>query len=450
VSRSDSTSIGIREPPATLLGALGSIGPSLILTANIVGSGELIMTTALGARAGFVALWVILVSCAVKVVVQLEFGKHAISSGETSLEAFNQLPGPRFSVGRRDAVSWTLVVWFAVKLVQLVQYGGIVGAVALALNLAFPVLPVPLWAVICASTAAALVSQGGYRFIERSAIALTVCFSLLTLGCALMLQWTPYLVSFSMLAEGLAFELPASAVGVAVAAFGLTGVSADEITSYPYWCLEKGYATFTGARDGSTEWARRARGWVRVMYVDAVASMLVYTAATAAFYVLGAAVLHARGEVPEGPQVIAVLSNMYTETLGPAAMGMFLTGAVAALFSTVFVACASSTRMFTDGFAQCGLLDYRNDEARNRWFRVLAWLLPTIWTLLFLFFRSPVIMVTAGGVALSILLLMVAFAAYQFRYRRLAPELRPSRLYDALLWVSIAAILGVGIKAVLS
>jgi len=61
-----------------------------------------------------------------------------------------------------------------------------------------------------------------------------------------------------------------------------------------------------------------------------------------------------------------------------------------------------------------------------------------------------VIMVTAGGVALSILLLMVAFAAYQFRYRRLAPELRPSRLYDALLWVSIAAILGVGIKAVLS
>ena len=265
-----------------------------------------------------------------------------------------------------------------------------------------------------------------------------------------MLQWTPYRVSFSMLAEGLAFELPASAVGVAVAAFGLTGVSADEITSYPYWCLEKGYATFTGARDGSTEWARRARGWVRVMYVDAVASMLVYTAATAAFYVLGAAVLHARGEVPEGPQVIAVLSSMYTETLGPAAMGMFLTGAVAALFSTVFVACASSTRMFTDGFAQCGLLDYRDDEARNRWFKVLAWLLPAIWTLLFLFFRSPVIMVTAGGVALSILLLMVAFAAYQFRYRRLAPELRPSRLYDVLLWVSIAAILGVGVKAVLS
>lgn len=436
---------GIREPPRTLLGALGSIGPSLILTANIVGSGELIMTTALGARAGFVALWVILVSCAVKVVVQLEFGKHAISSGETSLEAFNRLPGPR-----PFGVSWTLLVWFAVKLIQLVQYGGIIGAVALALNLAVPALPVTAWAVVCALTAALLVAQGGYRFIERSAIVLTACFSLVTLGCALLLQWTPYRVSLSMLAEGLAFELPAAAVGVAIAAFGLTGVSADEIISYPYWCLEKGYATFTGGRDASSEWARRARGWIRVMYVDAVASMIVYTAATAAFYVLGAAVLHARGEIPEGPAVISVLSNMYTETLGPAAMGLFLTGAVAALFSTVFVACASSTRMFTDAAAQYGALDYHDEAARRRWFRVLAWLLPTIWTLLFLFFRAPVVMVTAGGVALSVLLLMVAFAAFQFRYRRLAPELHPSRIYDVLLWISITAILAVGLKAVAS
>ena len=70
----------VREPPRTLGGALRQIGPSRILTANIVGSGELIMTTALGASVGFVALWVILVSCAVKVVVQLEFGKHAIGT----------------------------------------------------------------------------------------------------------------------------------------------------------------------------------------------------------------------------------------------------------------------------------------------------------------------------------------------------------------------------------
>ena len=439
------TARAIREPPATLWGALASIGPSLILTANIVGSGELIMTTALGAQAGFVALWVILISCAVKVVVQLEFGKHAISSGETTLCAFNQLPGPRWR-----GASWTLAVWFFVKLIQLVQYGGIVGAVAMALNLAFPWAGTTVWAWACGLTASLLVWRGRYQFIERIAVALTATFTFVTLACALMLQWTPYALRLENIAEGLSFELPAAAVGVAVAAFGLTGVSADEIISYPYWCLEKGYAAFTGPRQGSAEWARRARGWIRVMYVDAIASMFLYTIATAAFYVLGAAVLHGRGEVPEGPQIIAVLSGIYTQTLGPGAMGLFLVGAVTALFSTLFVACASSTRMFTDAFAQLGLLDYGDDQARRRWFRVLAWLLPFLWTTLFLYVRSPLFMVTAGGVTLASLLLLVVFAAQHFRYRRLDTRLRPSRLYDALLWLSILAIVGVGVKAILA
>ncbi|MDA0205780.1 MAG: Nramp family divalent metal transporter [Acidobacteria bacterium] len=437
--------MSIQPPPTTLWGALKRIGPSLILTANIVGSGELIMTTALGASVGFVALWVILVSCAVKVVVQLEFGKHAISSGETTLEAFNRLPGPRWR-----GVSWSMPVWFTVKFIQLIQYGGMIGGVALAMNLVVPSVSVTAWAWACGLTASALVSWGGYRFIERTAVGLTVCFTFLTLLCALLLQWTPYRVTLGMLAEGLSFELPAAAVGVAIAAFGLTGVSADETISYPYWCLEKGYAKLTGVRDGSPEWTARARGWIRVMYVDAIVSLFIYTTATAAFYVLGAAVLHVRGEVPEGPEVIAVLSRIYTETLGPAAMGLFIAGAVAALFSSVFVACASSTRMFTDGFAQYGLMDYSDEAARKRWFRVLAWLLPTIWVFLFLYFRSPVFMVTVGGFVIAILLLLVAFAAYHFRYKRLVPELKPSRIYDAFLWVSIAAILAVGLKAIVS
>lgn len=435
--------VGIREPPSTLLGASRSIGPSLILTANIVGSGELIMTTALGASAGFVALWVILVSCAVKVVVQLEFGKHAISSGETTLLAFNRLPGPCWR-----GVSWSLVVWFAVKIIQLVQYGGIVGAVALALNLAFPWATTTLWAWVCGLLAALLVWRGGYRFIESTAVALTATFSLVTLTCAALLQWTPYRVSAAMLAEGLSFELPAAAIGVSLAAFGLTGVSADEIISYPYWCLEKGYAAYTGQRERSQEWTRRARGWIRVMYIDALASMIIYTTTTAAFYVLGAAVLHRRGEVPEGPEIIAVLSGIYTETLGPGGMGLFLTGAVAALFSTLFVACASSTRMFTDAFAQFGLLSYDDEATRRRWIAVLAWALPLSWTLLFLYVRSPLFMVAAGGIALAALLLLVVFAAHQFRYRRLPAELRPSKFYDVMLWASIVAIVGVGIKAV--
>ena len=65
-------------PPATWLGRMKYLGPGLILTASIVGSGELIGTTIFGARAGFVCFWVILVSCSVKVALQIEFGNYAL------------------------------------------------------------------------------------------------------------------------------------------------------------------------------------------------------------------------------------------------------------------------------------------------------------------------------------------------------------------------------------
>jgi len=68
VDRSDqSNESSIKSPPKTFFGTLFCLGTSMILLASIVGSGELIMTTTLGAQAGFVALWIIIVSCLVKV-----------------------------------------------------------------------------------------------------------------------------------------------------------------------------------------------------------------------------------------------------------------------------------------------------------------------------------------------------------------------------------------------
>ena len=96
----------IKEPPTSLLKQLKFLGPGFILSASIVGSGELIATTILGARAGFIALWIIIISCVAKVAVQLEFGRHAVLTGETTMKAFNQLPGP--SIGKGKWAVWIL------------------------------------------------------------------------------------------------------------------------------------------------------------------------------------------------------------------------------------------------------------------------------------------------------------------------------------------------------
>ena len=141
------------------------------------------------------------------------------------------------------------------------------------------------------------------------------------------------------------------------------------------------------------------------MYLDAFLSMVIYTLATAAFYVLGAAVLHGRGEVPKGNEMIKALSHIDTESVGSGAMLVFLIGTVVVLFSALFVASVSSTRMFTDAFAQFGALDFTNVRQRERWFKVLAWFFPASWSLLFLAVRAPVFMVMAGGLSITVLLL---------------------------------------------
>ena len=105
------------DPPTDLAGTLKRLGPGFVLSASIVGSGELIATTLFGARAGFTCLWLILFSCLVKVAVQIEFGRFAIYSGKTSMQALDELPGPRFGKAR---TGWAVWSWFVIQLLKTI------------------------------------------------------------------------------------------------------------------------------------------------------------------------------------------------------------------------------------------------------------------------------------------------------------------------------------------
>ncbi len=439
------TEAAVREPPQTWWGRLRYLGPGIILTANIIGSGELIATTALGAKAGFVTLWVIIVSCLIKVALQIEFGRHAIQSGETSMRSLNLLPGPK--LGRAN---WSIWAWLAILSLKLIQGGGIMGGVALVLSIAFPGVGVLVWMMIVALSVSLIVFKGYYKTIEKASMIMIVLFVLTTLACVVFLQFTPYAVSWADLFEGLRFKLPKAAVGIAIAAFGLTGVGGDEIMFYNYWCLEKGYAAFTGPRNGTADWARRARGWIKVMQLDALLSMVIYTLVTAAFYFLGAAILHGRGAVPEGFEMVNALSRMYTETLGPWAKGIFLLGAFVVLYSVLFAGTAALSRIAGDAVGQTGLYDFQNPKTRARVIATIAFIVPALYTLLFLLIKAPVFMVTVGGIATSVLLLLVVAAAIDFRYRRLSGELAPGRLFDIWLWISILAIGSIGVYGIIT
>jgi manganese transport protein len=268
-----------------------------------------------------------------------------------------------------------------------------------------------------------------------------VAFTATTLVSVVSLYWTEYAVTSAQLADGFRFQLPDAAMVTLLGAFGLTGVGGDEIMQYTYWLIEKGYAAKTGHGDpADPAWRERAKGWIRVMYLDALASMVVYTVITAAFYILGAAVLHASGDVPAGDALIQTLTRMYTESLGPWTRGVFLAGGFFVLYSTVFSALAAWTRTFADAAGRFGMINFDDAAARRRAVVGLAWFFPTAWAALFMAVGQPVDMVTWGGVATAAILIVVVVAAIDFRWRRTPAEMRPGPLYDAALVLSIASL----------
>src|SRR6201992_2613049 len=122
----------IKEPPHSLFESMKQIGPGLILAASIVGTGELINTTSLGAKAGFSLLWLIVLSCVIKVFVQVELGRYAITHGKTTLAAFDTLPGPR------AGVSWLCWLWLLMTVTTQAQAAAMEGTVGQAAHMAFP------------------------------------------------------------------------------------------------------------------------------------------------------------------------------------------------------------------------------------------------------------------------------------------------------------------------
>lgn len=71
---------------------------------------------------------------------------------------------------------------------------------------------------------------------------------------------------------------------------------------------------------------------MRVMTYDACLSMVIYTVATLAFYILGAAVLHRLPEGsgdPEGMQMVYIIAKAYEPVFHVYAKYLFLVGAFA-------------------------------------------------------------------------------------------------------------------------
>tara|TARA_B100000029_G_scaffold506047_2_gene588041 strand:+ start:882 stop:2327 length:1446 start_codon:yes stop_codon:yes gene_type:complete len=429
-----------QDAPTHWRGILKHLGPGLIVTACIVGSGELIATPKVGADHGFSLLWFIIIGCIIKVFVQVELGRAAMVQGKTTLELMDSVPGPRF------IVSWLIWCFVLMFIGVFFQLGGIVGGVGQVfaeggINLSDRAL-----AVFVALATAAILASGKYQHVERFSIVMVVLFVISTGYALYALQAMPameaYRITGDNIREGLSFKLPDN-FGTAFAAFGMIGVGATELIYYPNWCLEKGYSRNVGPREDSEAWYTRARGWLKVMRIDAWVSMVIYTSATVVFYLLGAALLRDTGVSDKG--MILDLSNLF-KPLGSSGWTIFLVGAFIVLFSTLVSGSASNARLLADTLVLYKLKPRpETDAERIRLVRGCCIFIPCTCAVLYVLVGAPVSMVLVGGVAQAIMLAPLAGAALWFRYKMTDRPLQPGLTWTVLLWVSALAMAAVGL-----
>jgi Mn2+/Fe2+ NRAMP family transporter len=421
----------VTEPPRTFSQTLKYLGPSVIISATIVGSGEIILTASLGAAVGYGMLWWVLLSCWSKSILQAELARYVVLSGDTYLRALNRIPGK--VPGPRAKVSWPIVVGLLAFIPGFTGLGGVIGGAGQAVVLLFPQISPVVAVAVLASLTALLLGSGSYLRLEKVMLLLVMTFTILTLISAGLMQGSEFATRLSDLAHGFEFNFATEVAVLALAAYGYTGVNSGEISSYSYWCVEKGYPARIGRFEDTPQWYARARGWLKVLRTDVWITLGLLTLATIPFYLLGAGVLHATGQKPEGNDTIVALSNMFTQTLGSWSLWVFAVGAFCILFSSSVAGVAAGGRYIPDYLMELGFVSRQQLNLRYAIIRWYGMLVPFIGLLLYAGFQRPVMMVTIAGSFAAMMLPVQSGMTLYLQAKRLPKQVQPGLLARSFL-----------------
>lgn len=417
----------------------------MITSAAVVGSGELITATTLGAEVGMMLLWLVFVSTFVKVAVQIELARWSISTGKPGIFGYDAVPPKIF--GR----SWASYIVLLMFLQFMASQGGVIGSAAVAMSMLIPIggaplsaLSIGIWVWILLIIAIIIHQANRYELIENISTWLVVLVTVLIVLMVFGIQFTEFAWTGAELADGMRFRIAAGSMGIALSMFGLTGVGAGEISGYTFWCVEKGYAAWTGPNDGSEAWVARARGWISVMKKDAWVAWVIYTLSTASFYMLGATVLHKQGLVVRGNELIETISRIFTDTIGAWVGPIFLGFAAIALYKTILANVPGLARQTAASLSVFGAYDWLDAKRRNLVMRVLMIIMPVCWGLLATVVSSPLALVILGGTLNAVYLMVVAVATVYLSFTQTDNRIKDGHLFTVYLIVSGIAIFALG------
>ena len=426
----------MQEAPKTFLERIKFIGPSVIVTGSVVGSGSIVMTPLLGAAAGFLLLWWLLLSMWSKPIIQAEISRYIVVTKKTFLEAFADMPGFKTTI-QGKTTSWLVWFMFIGVIPSIAGMGGLAGAVAEAGNTMFPLFSTEIWVAISCLITWLLLYFGSYKSLERTLLIMVLFFSFMTLIIAIAMQSTDYQVNVDQISQGLSFAFPTEYLPLALAVFGFTGISYGEIMAYTYWCLEKGYADNTGNDIEET------KHWIKTMQTDVWVTVFFITLGTLPFFFLGAGVLNNVPELQEAlatgsfwdVDVISSLQNMFSLVLGGWAKWLFIILAFFVLFSTLLSGTAAFTRTISDYLISMGLVK-EQAHTRKKLIKLVAFVIPFLSGLFYFILPNPITLLLIAGIWAAMGLPIVNIGAL-YLVNKLEPELQPRVSTKIILWASL-------------
>ncbi len=435
-------SIGLRSAPTSLLGVIATLGPAWITAATVIGGGELMTVPKLGAQAGPFLLWVIVLSCLVKVPMQYVFARHVMHTGKGTMEILNGIPFRRLILG----------YWLVMQIFTLVQLSGTLQGLGQLLSRSWPGISPLVFAFLLVLTTIALLLRGSYMAVDVGSIVMVIAFTIFTVGCAVLLQGMPeWSITTADIGNGLKFGLPPEntkvAVATALAVFGMTGMAATDVISYPYWIKAAGWSDAVG-RPQQAGQHDRMRSWLRLLKLNVLSGCVIYTVPTVALYLLGATVLYRQHLDPTDSKMIDTLSAMYVPVLGKWTWLFFLIGAFSVLYSTLLGASGGHAMVQAD-FVRVVAPSFSEDRIK-RITRLFYIFIPIFTFIVMLLRATPVTLMLLGGMMQALMLPLLAMVSIWLHYSTRSEYMQGRRfasLLPLLLWTCaalMAVVVGLG------
>ncbi len=403
----------IKKPPKGIA-VLALIGPGLVWCSEMIGSGEVILTTRVGAILGTGVMWAIIIGIFLKFVIGLGGARYAVCTGEGMIDMFARIPGPK---------NW--VVWI-VLVVQLISAAIAIGSIATAAGIFLHHL-LPLSAQLAGwviSLFALFVAwSGGFNLLRMimSFLVLIIILGVLYVAGTVMPDLAGFLQGFMFNIP----EVPAWAIDKAGInpnpwreILPLMGWAAGGFASqvwYSYWVIGAGYginkagvfgksANLEMLNNLSQEDAVKVKGWTRVINVDATTAMVITIIVTLSFLIAGAGILRPNELAPEGADVVVSLSTIFSTQWGVVGGTLFIITGAVALIGTLLAQLAGWPRLLADTFRICIPAFQKKFEwkAQYRIFLVLFFITNIV--IVFTLGFKPVFLVKMGAILDGLLL----------------------------------------------